>query len=239
MEEKIVVAVSGFPEIYDTMSYFYRYRNKKELAWRKISEQVGISEEVCRRKWKSLSDTYVKERKREKEDKRSGSAAGTNKKWKYSAVLSFLDPFVTPRKTTSNMVSGVEEDRTSEYGGEAQGADGRDEHEFSEGSEAEEHHDATADAPAGPSGVGRAPRGRKRPRILDNEKEVHERLLEALTMRGSGALPAAPLSEDEHFLQSLLPSLQRLPTQQKNFVKFKIHRSIYEASTVVLNLEFE
>ncbi|XP_033976817.1 transcription factor Adf-1-like [Trematomus bernacchii] len=238
------------------MSYIYRYRNKKELAWRKISEEVGISEEVCRRKWKSLRDTYVKERKREKEDNRSGSAAGTNKKWKYSAVLSFLDPFVTPRKTTSNMVSGVEEDRTSEYGGEAQGAD--DEHEFSEGSEAEEHHDATADAPdappavsaavpaavptdapAGPSGVGRAPRGRKRPRNLDNEKEVHERLLEALTMRGSGALPAAPLSEDEHFLQSLLPSLQRLPTQQKNFVKFKIHRSIYEASTVVLNLEFE
>ena len=42
MEEKIVVAVSGFPEIYDTMSYIYRDRNKKELAWRKISEEVGI-----------------------------------------------------------------------------------------------------------------------------------------------------------------------------------------------------
>ena len=72
-----------------------------------------------------MRDTYVKERKREKEEKRSGSAAGTNKKWRYSAVLSFIDPFVTPRKTTSNMVSWVEEDRTSEYGGEAQGADGR------------------------------------------------------------------------------------------------------------------
>ncbi|KAK1906074.1 Olfactory receptor 5K1 [Dissostichus eleginoides] len=47
------------------------------------------------------------------------------------------------------MVSGVEKDRTSEYGGEAQGADGRDEqHQFSEGSEAEDHHDAPADAPA-------------------------------------------------------------------------------------------
>ncbi|KAL3056870.1 hypothetical protein OYC64_007364 [Pagothenia borchgrevinki] len=169
MEEKIVVAVSGFPEIYDTMSYIYRDRNKKELAWRKISEEVGIPEEVCRKKWKSLRDTYVKERKREKEEKRSGSAAGTNKKWRYSAVLSFLDPFVTPRKTTSNMVSGVEEDRTSEYGGEAQGADGRDEHEFSE-DDADDAPDAPdappavpaavpTDAPAGPSGVGRAPRG--------------------------------------------------------------------------------
>ncbi|KAJ4934807.1 hypothetical protein JOQ06_007589, partial [Pogonophryne albipinna] len=64
-------------------------------------------------------------------------------------------------------------------------------------------------------------KGRER----EKEKEVHERLLEALAMRGSGALPAAPHTEDELFLKSLLPSLQR-PTQQKNFVKFEIGISI-------------
>ena len=34
---------------------------------------------------------------------RSGSAARTGKKWKFFAVLSFLDPFVTPRETSSNL----------------------------------------------------------------------------------------------------------------------------------------
>ena len=40
-------------------------------------------------------------------EKRSGSAAGSGKRWKFSQILGFLDPFVTPRETTSNM-EGVE-----------------------------------------------------------------------------------------------------------------------------------
>ena len=73
-----------------------------------------LSEEVCRRKWKGLRDTYIKERKKEA-GRKSGLAAGTGKRWKYSAVLSFLDPFVTPRETSGNMGLGVEEERTAEY----------------------------------------------------------------------------------------------------------------------------
>ncbi|RXN18500.1 transcription factor Adf-1-like protein [Labeo rohita] len=66
-------------------------------------ERFGrLTQEVCRKKWKSLRDTYLKERRKETE-KRSGSAAGSGKKWKYSAVLSFLDPFVSPRETSGNM----------------------------------------------------------------------------------------------------------------------------------------
>ncbi len=48
---------------------------------------------------------------------------------------------------------------------------------------------------------------------------------------------AAPRSEDELFPLSLVPSLQRLPPQMKEFVKFQIHKLIYESSTVLLNLE--
>ena len=63
-----------------------------------------LSVDVCRRKWKSLRDRYMREKRREKEEgKRSGSAARTGKKWKFFAVLSFLDPFVTPRETSSNL----------------------------------------------------------------------------------------------------------------------------------------
>uniref|UniRef100_A0A8C2KPW8 MADF domain-containing protein n=1 Tax=Cyprinus carpio TaxID=7962 RepID=A0A8C2KPW8_CYPCA len=70
--------------------------------------------EMCRKKWKSLRDTYLRERRKETE-KRSGSAAGSGKKWKYSVVLSFLDPFVSPRETSGNMERGDEENQATGY----------------------------------------------------------------------------------------------------------------------------
>ncbi len=56
----------------------------------------------------------MKERRKETE-KRSGSAAGSGKKWKYSAVLSFLDPFVSPRETSGNMKKGDEDNQAVGY----------------------------------------------------------------------------------------------------------------------------
>ncbi len=38
MEDKIIIAVCGHPELYDTASYFYRNMNKKDFAWKKVSE---------------------------------------------------------------------------------------------------------------------------------------------------------------------------------------------------------
>uniref|UniRef100_A0A671PYE7 MADF domain-containing protein n=1 Tax=Sinocyclocheilus anshuiensis TaxID=1608454 RepID=A0A671PYE7_9TELE len=189
MEERIIVSVCGHPEIYDTTSYSYRDRTKKEIAWKKISEEVGLPDETIRGKWKGLRDTYVREKKKETE-KKSGSGASQGKKWKYFAVLSFLDPFVTPRETSSNMGRGVEENGTVEYTTEVT-LPGRSE-----------------DTAAGPL------------------------LLECLQRTSP-----PPPTEDELFFQSLLPSLQRLPPQQKEFIKFQIHKLIHESSTVTLNLE--
>ncbi|KAL4008613.1 hypothetical protein ACER0C_002465 [Sarotherodon galilaeus] len=107
MEERLITAVANHPELYDTTCFFYRDRNKKDLAWRKICEATGQPEDICRRKWKSLRDMYCKEKRTEKE-KRSGSAAGSGRKWKFSAVMRFLDPFLTPRETSCNMVGTVE-----------------------------------------------------------------------------------------------------------------------------------
>ncbi|KAK5613803.1 hypothetical protein CRENBAI_015986 [Crenichthys baileyi] len=75
---------------------------RKDLVWRRVSEETGVAEDVCRKKWKGLRDTYLKERRKELE-KRCGAAAGVAKKWRFSAILSFLDPVVAPRPTPSNM----------------------------------------------------------------------------------------------------------------------------------------
>ncbi|KAF4096414.1 transcription factor Adf-1-like [Onychostoma macrolepis] len=251
MEDKVIVAVCGLPELYDTSSYHYRNRNKKDLTWRKVSEEVGQSEEVCRKKWKSLRDTYLKERRKDTE-KRSGSAAGSGKKWKYSAVLSFLDPFVSPRETSGNMERGDEENQAAGYDhpedqGETEAAAGQSETEPTgpfDGSEPGSllpEPAAASASPAGPSTsaatVPTAPprrRAQKRPR--EQPSEVERQLLEVLRTRPEAPAPP-PRSEDELFLLSLVPSLQKLPPQTKDFVKFQIHKLIYESSTVLLNLE--
>ncbi|MEQ2312229.1 hypothetical protein AMECASPLE_028711 [Ameca splendens] len=119
MEDQIIVAECGKPELYDSTNYFYRDKYRKDLAWRRVNEETGVADRLhrpkkiegkpaCRRlplsrkKWKGLRDMYLKERRKELE-KRSGDVAGAAKKLRFSAVLSFLDPFVAPRPTTSNM----------------------------------------------------------------------------------------------------------------------------------------
>ncbi|CAL8360378.1 unnamed protein product [Boreogadus saida] len=108
-DQNLIVAVCSRPVLYDTTMVSCRDRNKKERAWVDVAEDTGFPVDVCRRKWKSLRDRYMRHKKSEKEGKKSGSAAGTVKRWKFAGVLSFLDPFVTPRETSSNLPRGEEE----------------------------------------------------------------------------------------------------------------------------------
>ncbi|MED6288595.1 hypothetical protein CHARACLAT_028145 [Characodon lateralis] len=103
MEDKTIVAVCGKPELYDSTDYFYRDTYRKDLAWRTVSEETGVAEDVSRKKWKGLRDTYLKERRKELEKRRTGAAAGAGNKCRFSALFSFLAPFVALRPTTSNM----------------------------------------------------------------------------------------------------------------------------------------
>ena len=42
MEEKLIVAVCGYPVLYDTTAVFYRDKFKEENAWVKVAEEVGL-----------------------------------------------------------------------------------------------------------------------------------------------------------------------------------------------------
>ncbi|XP_029941112.1 uncharacterized protein LOC115383163 isoform X6 [Salarias fasciatus] len=203
MKEKLIVAVTAHPELYDVNCPLYKDRKKKEQAWMNISQNIGMSIERCRTKWKSLRDTYARERKK---IPRCGAAARTGKRWKHLGVLSFLDPFIAPRDT-----SGME-DWTSQS------------------MESDEEEET-----AGPSHRGRE-RAEKRMREDEDSRhwEIQDLLLQ--TMRALRDLtahpptPAPPCSEDQLFLDSLAPSLERLDPQVKARVKFQIHKIIYDAS---------
>ena len=77
---------------------------------------------------------------------------------------------------------------------------------------------------------------RKRPRVdeeRDRQARIEELLLEALNRRTA---EPAPLSEEELFFKSLVSSLQRMPPERREYVKYQIHKLIYE-SDFVLNLQ--
>ncbi|MED6247051.1 hypothetical protein ATANTOWER_028753 [Ataeniobius toweri] len=191
-------------------------------------------------------------------EKKSGAAAGTTQRWKYLAVLSFLKPFITPRETTSNMQRGFEKDQAAGYNHpeepEEAAAGLLETRETAETVHDTDMPDPDVPEPAaassvlaGPSSPVQAgpspaaaqtgpPKKKVRRRQQDSWEptEFEREMLEALKNR---APTPAPCSEDEHFLLSLLPLMQKVPPQSKDFVKFQIHKLLYENSTAMLNLE--
>lgn len=59
-------------------------------------------ESECRRKWKTLRDQHRRERQREKERRESGIGLLNYRPWRYSSILSFLNPFIDARAAGTN-----------------------------------------------------------------------------------------------------------------------------------------
>nr|XP_046228634.1 transcription factor Adf-1-like [Scatophagus argus] len=102
MEYKLIMAVSSFPSLYDSSSLTYRDLNMRSDAWRQVAHIVGVHESECRRKWKMLRDQHRRERQREKERRESGVGLLNYRPWRYSAILSFLNPFIDARAAGTN-----------------------------------------------------------------------------------------------------------------------------------------
>ncbi|XP_051981272.1 uncharacterized protein LOC127642874 [Xyrauchen texanus] len=194
-------------------------------------------------------------------DKRSGSAAGSGKRWKYSQILGFLDPFVTPRETSGNMEGsrpGSERTTTSRTRDSLEKRVGDRDWCVSNESTLQEENDqrgeedilrSLASSPVSPVPGPSAPaaeltgqqrrRARQRPRerSQDGPSEVEQTLLELLTQPLARPPTPPPRSADEYFLLSLLPFLQSMPPHLKEKVKFQIYKLAMENSTIVLNLE--
>ncbi|XP_025762382.1 uncharacterized protein LOC112846673 [Oreochromis niloticus] len=235
MEERLINAVANHPELYDASSFLYQDRNKKDLAWRKICEEIRQPEDICRRKWKSLRDTYIKEKRMEKE-KRSGSAAGSGRRWKFFAVMGFLDPFLTPQ-TSGNMVGTVKNIPPPEDQGQPKEA-AESQSEEPTDSAAEPSPVASLGSPVpGPSAPAAAPTGPQRRTAPRRTRDGSQDSPSAVKLAILESLKRPRQSPTEHFLLSLVPALQSMPPQMREFVKFQIYKLVFENSTAVLNLE--
>ncbi|KAL2099553.1 hypothetical protein ACEWY4_003947 [Coilia grayii] len=139
-------------------------------------------------------------------ERRSGAEGGMRKRWKYMGILSFLEPYVKERETSSNLefeedsntmtlelilsrtVSDIEEEDLS-----APAASPSLDSEPPSPQPGESAPQCTIKRPGKP---------RKRQADQQPLSEYQKRLLAAVDR---------PFDEDEHFFLGLVPQLKRLP----------------------------
>ncbi|KAK5861550.1 hypothetical protein PBY51_022939 [Eleginops maclovinus] len=129
--EKIILAVSGHRVLYDLSAEGYRNINIKAMAWEDVARTAGKTVKEVKKRWRDLRDTYVKHRRAEQERQVSGAAASQKRPFKYAQIMSFLIPYVTPRRTTSNIPDPDPSD-PSEESQERERVEGRSEEEEEE-----------------------------------------------------------------------------------------------------------
>ncbi|TMW44841.1 hypothetical protein DOY81_010075 [Sarcophaga bullata] len=56
----LIEAVKVNPVIYDRSHYNYKHFVRKAQVWKQISEQLGVPEQKCTKRWKSLRDKFAR-----------------------------------------------------------------------------------------------------------------------------------------------------------------------------------
>ncbi|CAB1352271.1 unnamed protein product, partial [Coregonus sp. 'balchen'] len=204
---------------------------------------VGLPEEDCRRKWRGLRDRYQRERRAEKEKKRSGSAASGQWPSRFCHIL-FLDPFIVykcdHRLHRCSEILYVIHNMTTTCA--AMEDDEIEEAPLDQGSgeiimtltEVTTEDLVEQDVAVETNGERqeeeqRHTRRHRRYQPPDPLNSFQQRLLQAVER--DAAQPDAHKKEDKEtlFAMSLVPTLERLPQQRKAAVKVKIHHLLFEA----------
>ncbi|XP_034096982.1 transcription factor Adf-1-like [Gymnodraco acuticeps] len=222
MEDKLIIAVANVPVLYDCTLFTYRDLNRRNQAWREVAETVGETDNVCKKRWKSLRDRFRKENNMEKEAKRSGAgSAGGYKPWRFMAVMGFLTPFIIDRETSSNVPRQTLPPSTLVAEEESQ----------VDSESASQSTNQSASQPAAVSQEENAEvRGKTRGR--GREMSPFERsLLSAVSNYPAIAQPTPPVveeDEDLQFFKSLLHTMRQMTKAQRARVRLGVHQIIFD-----------
>ncbi|KAM9364358.1 uncharacterized protein KZ484_010614 [Pholidichthys leucotaenia] len=107
MDSKLITTVSRYPLLYDQSAPLYRDIVKRKEAWKAVSAIVGLSEEICRTRWRNLRDQFKKEKNKENDRRRSRSGTSSHRTWRYLAIMQFLTPHISSRPSTSSATKRV------------------------------------------------------------------------------------------------------------------------------------
>ncbi|CAL8258949.1 unnamed protein product [Boreogadus saida] len=240
-DESLITAVSECPVLYDLTLKAYHDLTKRNQAWRDIAAMLGVTAEVSRKKWKYLRDKYLRERKAEKDRKKSGAGATSFKRWKYMAIMGFLERHVKERVTSSNMeqLQGDYSQASQEISPEIltllapsmspqREVVAQSEEEISPPSPSLSQSAADTSPPSPPttSTVAlvtplRPPPPRRRQ--LEQPLSVFQQ-----SILSSIAKEKENVDEDEHFMLSLVPSLRRMSNQKKAQACMRMQQVLYD-----------
>ncbi|VEN55267.1 unnamed protein product [Callosobruchus maculatus] len=100
-EEKLIMLVSGYMELYDLSNKHYSHQERKNNCWKEISEHMRQPVSACKEKWSRLRDNYRKALRFRKG--KSGDAAVKTKPYKFEAEMSFLKKYLPDRDQKTNL----------------------------------------------------------------------------------------------------------------------------------------
>ncbi|KAL9879403.1 uncharacterized protein LOC119639749 isoform X1 [Glossina fuscipes] len=94
-DEKFIHLVKQYEYLFNKHHPYFKIQHRKMEAWRRIGEQMGISDKLCMRRWTTLRDKYV----RLKRKMRSLSPDETLQDWPWPLLdlMEFLAPHIISR----------------------------------------------------------------------------------------------------------------------------------------------
>ncbi|KAK0146185.1 hypothetical protein N1851_014502 [Merluccius polli] len=207
------------------MKYVETWKRDHWTAYQMYHTKHGLpltpQHDVCKRKWKNLRDTYLKELKKERENHTSRAGATMKQPWRFMAPASQAGWSSGEEKARHQPASSQQAGTSSQQAGTSSQPAGTSSQQAGTSSQ-----QAGASRPA-PAASRPAMGKRRRPSELSIFEERMKDILETPTPQP--ATTAAVEDEDDLFFLSLLPDLKRLPKAKKANVKFRIHQIIYEA----------
>ena len=89
MGEALIDLVHQYPALWDKQHTKYKDSNYKDARWRESAEILSVPKDDAIKKWKSLRDTYV--RQKSIKSKSGDGLSDSKPRWKYYTIMSFLD----------------------------------------------------------------------------------------------------------------------------------------------------
>uniref|UniRef100_A0A182MKM2 MADF domain-containing protein n=1 Tax=Anopheles culicifacies TaxID=139723 RepID=A0A182MKM2_9DIPT len=105
-EDQLIAKVRANEVLYNVKNVNYRRKSDKERLWQQIAYELDTSVEVCKRRWKSLRDKFIKLSRLE-QSSRGTSDEEQPKKWQYYESLSFLLGYNKASLPTTNFLDNV------------------------------------------------------------------------------------------------------------------------------------
>ncbi|KAF5271830.1 hypothetical protein FQR65_LT05061 [Abscondita terminalis] len=100
-EEKLILLVQKYTDIYDVSSKNYHNQQIKDNIWEEIAKEMQKPVSECKKRWASLRDSFRKSLK--SQETKSGQGSLKKRLWRFDKQMTFLRPFMANRKQISNV----------------------------------------------------------------------------------------------------------------------------------------